>query len=52
MKKTYRKPEMVITKVETEGRILEGSLGVYNETASDGGWAKGARGDDEFDDEW
>ena len=52
MKKTYRKPEMAITKVETEGRILDGSLQISGETTSDGGWVKGARGDDEFDDEW
>ena len=52
MKKTYTKPEMVITKVETEGRILEGSIGIYNTTASDtdGGWAK--ENDYDMGDEW
>jgi len=52
MKKIYNKPEITVKKVETEGRILDGSLGIYNTTASgsDGGWAK--ENDYDMGDEW
>ncbi|MBR0200884.1 MAG: hypothetical protein IJQ44_00235 [Bacteroidaceae bacterium] len=52
VKKIYSKPEITVKKVETEGRILEGSLGINSTTAtgSDGGWAK----EDDYDmgDDW
>jgi hypothetical protein len=52
VKKIYSKPEITVKKVETEGRILDGSYSINNTTVSgtDGGWAK----EDDFDmgDDW
>ena len=52
MKKRYITPALNVKKVETEGRILEGSLGIYETqaTGSDGGWAK--ENDYDMGDEW
>ncbi len=58
MKKTYIHPALIIVRVATEGRILEGSLYMNNSrtvTGTNGGWVKSDRSRDSYnvwDDDW